>query len=183
MGTANTGNLVKWYPPISDHPTPEETALHQRLLFDSSNDHDQAITLLNGKLEDLAATKTTNTVTTVTNTVQSTQFPGLGTDNDQTGNTSYTTQSSDNGILLILNDASPVAVSLNSVVAVPFFLFATNGGAGTVTFTPTSGTINGGASLAFQQNYFAVIVFDGTNWKVYRLRSSLKIVQPSRTLS
>jgi hypothetical protein len=92
-------------------------------------------------------------------------FPGLGTTNDQTGATSYITQTGDNGALLILNDAGAVAVSLNSAVAKPYFLFVTNFGAGTATLTPSSGTINGGASYSLPQNYLAVVVFDGTNWE------------------
>lgn len=162
---STTGNLVKWWPPVSDKPKPEETALHTRLLFDTANDHDQAITALKGQLDEAIATKSTNTVTTVTNTVLSTQFPGLGTVNDQTGETSYATQSSDNGALIIVDDASPVAVALNSVVSTPYFFFISNFGAGTATLTPSSGTINGSASFALPQNYFSVVFFDGTNWE------------------
>jgi len=108
-----------------------------------------------------SASAATNTITTVIDSILS----GLGTVNDQTGQVTYTTQTTDSGALLILNDASPVAVSLNSVVATPFALFITNAGIGTATLTPTSGTVNGGASLVLLQNQVAWIVFDGTNWE------------------
>lgn len=91
-------------------------------------------------------------------------FPGLGAVNDQTGNVAYTTLASDNGILLLLNDASPVAVTLNSALSTPYFLFITNFGAGTATLTPTSGLINGSASFSLLQNSLTLVVFDGTNW-------------------
>lgn len=101
--------------------------------------------------------------------INGSNFPGLGGLNNQTGNTSYTTTQSDDGILLWLNNASPVAVSLNSALTTPFFLFAFNAGAGTVTFTPTSGTISylsnlGSASMPLATGLFALIVFDGVNW-------------------
>ena len=169
---ANTGNLVKWYPPVSDKLTPQEVVLHTRLLYNSSNDHDQAITLLKEQIADLEAIKPTNTVITITQTVLSTQFPGLGTKNDQTGNTSYTTQTSDNGTMLILNDSSPVSVTLNSVVTPPYFLFVTNFGSGVVTLTPSSGTINGASSIQIPEGYFGEVVFDGINWSTSAIISS-----------
>lgn len=97
--------------------------------------------------------------------INGTNFPGLGAINDQTGNTSYTTLATDNGIFLIFNDSSAVAVTLNSALTIPFFFFATNGGTGTVTLTPTTGLINGSASWVLQENGLFLIAFDGTNWK------------------
>ncbi len=91
-------------------------------------------------------------------------FAGMGAVNDQTGVTTYTVVAHDNGILLIFNDASPVAVTLNSGLPTPYFFFAANTGAGVATMTPTSGLINGGASLALLKNESVMVVFDGTNW-------------------
>lgn len=91
-------------------------------------------------------------------------FQGLGGTNDQTGVTTYALVAHDNGILLILNDASPVAVSLNSGLATPYFLFITNKGSGAVTLTPSSGLVNGAASLVMTQHETLMAVFDGTNW-------------------
>ena len=83
---------------------------------------------------------------------------------DQTGLTSYTVQQSDNGALLILNDASPVAVTLDTTLTVPYGLISINQGAGLVTLTPSTGTINGAADLTIPEGYFAIVGLDGTNW-------------------
>lgn len=135
-------------------------------------DLNQAVRVLKGQITDLQtaqnSTPSTGSSTTVTDTNTVTVediLSGLGTVNDQTGATSYTTQDSDAGTLLILSDASPVAVALNSVVSAPFALFITNFGAGVATLTPTSGTVNGGASMTLVQNQSIWIVFDGSNWK------------------
>jgi hypothetical protein len=110
-----------------------------------------------------------NTVTTINQTVNTSAFLGLGLVNNEAGNTAYTTQATDNGSLLIFNNASPVAVTLNSGIVTPYYFFATNFGAGTATLSPTTGTINGSASFALPQNYTALISFDGTNWETSAL--------------
>jgi hypothetical protein len=147
-----------------------------RWTFNGFTNHEQAFDALNTKVNSLATTVSTatSTVTTVTSSV--TAFPGIGTVSDQSGLTTYTPQISDNGALVIFNDASPVAVTLNSLLSSPYFFFTTNYGAGTATFTPTSGTINGVASFALPKNYLAVVVFDGTNWK-----TSALLVIPANT--
>lgn len=122
-------------------------------------DVNQAIASLKAQVD---AAKTTAAATTSTNTVitvQSTQFPGIGTVNDESGQTIYATMSSDNGALIVLDDASSVAVTLNSAVQVPFFCFITNLGAGLATLTPSAGgTINGGATFTLPLNYTAICV-------------------------
>lgn len=123
-------------------------------------DVNQAISSLKAQVDAVKATAsaaTTTTAATVTPVV-STSFPGLGTVNNQEGNTSYTTASSDNGALILLSNASPIAVTLNSVTQVPFLLFITNLGSGTATLTPSSGLVNGAASFALLQNYTAICV-------------------------
>jgi len=169
----------KYFPQI-DRNIPINQVVHFQNLYGAVNDHDQAIVTLKSQLNSAIATAksavSTNTITTITSAV--TAFPGIGTVNDQTGATAYTTQTSDNGALLILNDASPVAVTLNSVVTAPYFLFATNRGAGTATFTPTSGTIDGAGSFALPTNYFAMIVYDGTDWE-----TSALVVLPVTTVA
>jgi hypothetical protein len=146
-----------------------------RYLTSGIVDLNQAIAALKSQLDALGVT-VTKVVTTVTTTVGTgvtsfntqtgaiTYFPFLGTVNDQTGVTAYTLLGSDSGVLLVLNDASPVAVSLDSTLPTPFFFFVTNFGAGTATLTPTLGLINGSASYPLLQNASAVVFFDGTNW-------------------
>ncbi len=110
-------------------------------------------------------------------TVNSNSFSGLGAVRDLTGSTTYTNISSDNGILLLLNDASPVAVTLDSSMLTPYFLFASNSGTGLVTFTPTSGLVNGAATYTLSTGYLAIISFDGTNWKT----SAVLVVPHTKT--
>ena len=146
---------------------PDEVVQAHRYAFQGLVDLNQAVVSLKSQV---ATNK--QTITTVTSTGGGPippsppfPFPGLGAINDQTGNTTYTVASTDNGILLILSDASPVAVTLNSALTTPYFLFATNLGVGLVTFTPTTGLINGAATYTLAKGYLALIAFDGTNWK------------------
>jgi hypothetical protein len=141
-------------------------------------DNDKSITDLNSAIVELrsqitaAAQKTPTTTTTTeavtTEQIAPSQWIGFGTVNNQSGATSYATLQSDDGALLILSDASAVAVTLNTLT-VPFLLFAVNWGAGLATFTPASGTISSignlaAANMTLKQGYSAMIVFDGTNW-------------------
>lgn len=143
----------------------------------SLRQHDNAITdletsvpLLKDQIDELKTSVASATATeTITENVTANPFPGLGTVNDESTETSYTTQTSDNGILLIFSDASAVAVTLNSTVTTPWFCFAENWGAGLVTFTPQSGTISyignlTAGSMPLLQGYLTMIVFDGTNF-------------------
>jgi hypothetical protein len=140
--------------------------------------NDKSITDLNSSIVELksqitaaqqnAASATTVTENVTTEEIAPSQWIGFGTVNNQTGATSYATLQSDDGALLILSDASAVAVSLTKLT-VPFLLFAVNWGAGLVTLTPASGTISSignlaAANLTLKQGYSAMIVFDGTNW-------------------
>jgi len=89
--------------------------------------------------------------------------------NAQVG-TSYTVLDSDRGKLVTFTNASAVAVTLPQATAqsgsFPLGWFAEfeNRGAGTVTITPTTSTINGGASITLATNNSVKIVCDGTNY-------------------
>jgi hypothetical protein len=161
-------NRQSYYPPISPKPTAQEMALHLKNLYTLGNDHDSAIDLLNQKVTTPAASSPTSgsgTSTLVTKTVIVSQLAGLGGVNDQTGSTTYTPTAADAGIFLIFNDASPVAVTLNSAMVTPYMFFATNSGTGVVTLTPTSGLVNGAASWIMQEGGLFIVIFDGVNWK------------------
>lgn len=142
------------------------------------NDNDKSITDINSSIVSLkaqiaaaatpASTTTNTTQTVTTEQIAPSQWIGFGTVNNQSGATSYATLQSDDGALLILSDASAVAVTLSNLT-VPFLLFAVNWGAGLVTFTPASGTISfignlAAASMTLKQGYFAMIVYDGANF-------------------
>lgn len=89
--------------------------------------------------------------------------------NPQTG-TSYAMLSSDAGKIVSFSNASAVAVSLSQATTTGFtsgYSFdAQNIGAGTVTITPATSTINGASTLVIKQNESCYIYSDGTNYQV-----------------
>jgi hypothetical protein len=89
--------------------------------------------------------------------------------NAQTG-TSYTIASTDASKLLTFSNASAIAVTLPVATTTGFgagFAFDTeNLGAGLVTITPTTSTINGAATLTVAKNAGCSITSDGTNYQV-----------------
>lgn len=148
---------------------PKEVQQAHVFAFQGILDCQQGIAALKEQLSAKASASGNSTVTNVTATSETviqeiSPGVGLGIVNNQSGNTSYTTQQSDNEGLIVLNDASPIAVTLNSVVISPYAVFITNFGAGGATITPSSGNINSGASFALLQNYTALVAFDGFNW-------------------
>lgn len=87
--------------------------------------------------------------------------------NAQTG-TTYTVVAGDNGKLVTLSNASAVAVTLpqaTGVFGIGWSSWLHNKGAGAVTITPTTSTINGASTLVLAQGQSAVIVSDGTNYQ------------------
>lgn len=105
------------------------------------------------------------TVTTNNKVLNETQPP----DRTVTGTTD-TILSTDYGRIVVYTNASSVAVTLPSAASTGFtqgFGFTVNTkGAGTVTITPASGTINGTSSLAIAQNKGCYIRSDGTNYQI-----------------
>lgn len=90
--------------------------------------------------------------------------------NAQTG-TTYTVLNTDCSKLVTVSNASAVAVTLpQSATSNKFmkgcFFDVENLGAGTVTITPTTSTINGAATLVLTTNQGARVVSDGTNYQV-----------------
>lgn len=98
-------------------------------------------------------------------------FPGgdlfTGGVNTQTG-TTYALLSSDENKLVTFNNASSIAVSLVQSTTTGFTVGASfhlyNIGAGAVTVTPATSTINGGSTIVLNQGQGAYIVSDGTNY-------------------
>lgn len=87
--------------------------------------------------------------------------------NAQTG-TTYTVLDGDCGKLISLNNASPVSVTLpqanGSTFVSGWSVDFQNKGAGAVTITPTTSTINGGSSLVLAQNQGMHCDSDGSNY-------------------
>ncbi len=90
--------------------------------------------------------------------------------NAQTG-LAYTMLASDKAKLVTHTNAAAIAVTLPQATGsfgAGWFYWTENRGAGTVTITPTTSTIDGAASLALTTNQGALIVSDGTNYFTMR---------------
>jgi hypothetical protein len=87
--------------------------------------------------------------------------------NAQVGAT-YTIAASDYGQLVTFNNAASIAVTLAQATGsfATFNVNVVNLGAGVVTVTPTTSTINGASSITVSQNQSLWIFSDGTNWQV-----------------
>ena len=114
------------------------------------------------------ATPTTGTATSIAT------FPGGDLFNggvDAQSGTSYTVVAADENKLLTFNNASAVGVTLPQATTAGFtagaYFSLFNRGAGAVTITPTTSTINGNATLVLNQNQGAFIVSDGTNYSTW----------------
>lgn len=163
----STPPITGWIPKVSTEPTPAEIHRNLTLIFQKLANHATAFGLQQKKINALKSGGSTNTV------FEGGSGGGSGpsssssiTVNNQSGVTSYATQSGDNLALVILSNASPIAVSLTTQ-SPPWACFISNQsalGGGTVTLTPATGTINGAATLTILPTYGAVIAFDGTNW-------------------
>jgi hypothetical protein len=90
------------------------------------------------------------------------------TRNAQTG-TTYTIATSDRGKHVTLSNASAIAVTLPQANGTGFtsgfYTFVENIGAGTVTITPTTSTINGGATIKLGTGEGVLITSDSTNYR------------------
>jgi hypothetical protein len=96
--------------------------------------------------------------------------------NAQTG-TSYTVINGDQSKLLTFNNAAAVAVTLPQAGAASSFLagwwaYFENKGAGTVTITPTTSTIDGASSITLAQNVGIALFSDGANYSTFRGQKS-----------
>jgi len=163
----STSPPIKYSGPVVSPDVPWETRRHLQLIYQKLTNHTQAFQF---QAKQIAGIKTGSTTTNIVEQGGgsgggggSSTFIGQGLINDQSGEVGYATQPGDNGILLIVNDASPVAVTLTTDAA-PFYLIITNLGAGTATLTPSTGTLNGGASLSLLQNQTVYVACDSTNW-------------------
>jgi hypothetical protein len=162
--------------------------------------HDDAITDLQQAISPLATqitalksgtSSSTGTGTTTVENVSTEQITNnfvnnIGFVNNQTGVTSYATQQSDLGKIVVLDDASAIAVALTSapVITLPWYATFINLGAGTATLTPVSGTISysgnlGAASLPLSTGQLAIVGFDGTNF--WAAVAAFPVVPPQNT--
>ena len=160
---------IQYSGPAISPEVPWETRRHLQIIYQKLANHTQAFAL---QQKQIGALKPGSTTTIEGGGGGSTPATPTGISvNNQTGQTSYSLQSGDNGALIIFSDASAIAVEL-TLQTPPFGCFIANQGAlgvGTVTLTPLSGTISyagnpGAASMPLLPTYAAMIAFDGTNW-------------------
>lgn len=152
----------------------EGAKIAHRAAFQGILDLNQAIAAL--KSQQTAAATTSPATENITTPAQTIILASsvIGTVNNQSGVTSYTTQQSDYGAFVLLEDASAIAVTLAGSgsapgITLPWYANFLNFGAGTATFTPASGTISypgnlGAASMPLPQGCAANIAYDGTNY-------------------
>jgi hypothetical protein len=148
------------------HPdAPDWLRQHLTLIYQKLGNHAQAFQIQNNHI---AAIKGGGSTTTIIEGLAGGGNTGpiagtVGGVANHSGVTSLTTVAGEYGSLLVLNDASPVAVTL-STQSPPWFCWFTNLGAGVATLTPAAGTIDGAASIYLTQYESAIVAFDGTNW-------------------
>ncbi len=148
------------------HPeAPDWLRQHLTLIYQRLGNHTQAFQIQSDHIKAIKGGSTTTIIQGLSGGGGGTG-PIAGTVGgvaNHSGVTSVTTVGGEYGSLLVLNDASPVGVTL-STQSPPWFCWFTNLGAGAATLTPAAGTINGGATLVLSQYETAVVAFDGTNW-------------------
>jgi hypothetical protein len=94
--------------------------------------------------------------------------------NAQTG-TSYTVLTGDRGKLITFTNASAIGVTLpnaNLTFGSGWYAWFQNRGAGTVTITPSTATIDGAANLTLTTDQGILVASDGTNYFTQRGRGS-----------
>jgi hypothetical protein len=159
-------NQVTSFVPKVSGEVPWEVAHHITLLYQKLNGIAQAV------VQAHTAAQSTTTIEQITAGGGSSGGGGsavVGAVNDQAGVTAYTTMPSDNGALIIFDDASPIAVTLGISASVPWFCVLVNMGAGLATLTPASGTISyvgnpAAASMPLSTGMFAWVGFDGSEF-------------------
>lgn len=99
--------------------------------------------------------------------------------NSQTGLT-YTIADADHLSFISFSNAAPVAVTLpqagssgGTLFKSGWTVFFRNSGAGVVTITPTTSTINGGGAIPFSLGQGGILFSDGTNYQLLPFRLSL----------
>jgi hypothetical protein len=147
-----------------------------RNLWNSVTDAQNAVPILKAQIDahttSIAANTTSINNNTASETVVLSSPLTIGFVNDQTGNTSYTTFPSDYGSCIVLNDTSPIAVTLTAetTIQLPWYATFLNFGTGTATLTPASGNISypgnlAAASMPVATGQIGFVWFDGINFQ------------------
>lgn len=189
MATTPTNSRFPFEPHISKLEPQVQYVI--RNLWNSLSDVQGAVPILKSQINDNKSTISTvsktvnNNISTQNVTTSSSTSPTSGFVNKQTGVTSYSILPSDNSSFLVFNDASPVALTLNTdpSIQLPYYFWIYNENTGIVTATPETGTISYpnnllAANMPIAQGQGAIICFDGTNYFAVIIQ-----VQPQNTPS
>lgn len=177
---STTPPITAWVPKVSAEPSPAEIHRLFTLAFQKLGNHATAFGIQQAKINAIKGGTSTTIVEggggggSIIPPPPAT--PGGIPVNNQSGQTAYSTASTDDGALIVLSDASAIAISLTSQ-SPPWSCFITNQsalGAGTATLTPASGTISyagnpGAASMPLLGGYSTIVAFDGTAWWAFTL--------------
>ena len=176
MSSSTTTSRFPFESQISEMPAQHQYVI--RNLWNAISDVQSAVPVLKSSIDSKASSTsgtstttnvTTSTETVVTNSSSSSGSVTEGAVNNQSGVTSYTIQQSDNAGFVILNDSAAIAVTLDSALTIPYYLWIVNYGTSIATLTPTTGTITypdnvSAASMPLEPGFAAYIELDGTNW-------------------
>jgi hypothetical protein len=89
-------------------------------------------------------------------------FPGLGTVNNQLGQSSYAVQQSDAGAKIIVGDSTTVTVNFGSGITAPWFTIIDNDSSAVANLVATTGTMNGAQQI--DSGAFGIVFYDGFAW-------------------
>lgn len=159
---ATTPVIPPAYWPNTDGKAEPEVTRALRLVYDSLNDHNNAISVLKTQVDAKAG------ITPVTPPVTPPSGGGGSTNtslhpiNQQSA--SYTTQNTDNNGLISMNAAAATTITLNNAMTIGSMITIENIGTAATTLTPVSGTVNGQTSISLGHNQGCIVFFDGTNW-------------------
>jgi len=154
---------------------PSETQYVIRNVWNCITDLQSAVPVLKNQIDAVKSSAATTATTVASNASTPTQTiiqnisPTLGYLNNQVGQASYQTKQSDNGGFVLLNNSSPIAVTLAQTfsmpgIVLPWYCTIINEGTSPATLTPVSGTINGAASFSLTGGRATTVVFDGSNF-------------------
>ena len=162
---------------LNENSTMGDVAKAMKTAFDGLTVHEQAFANLPSQIATQASASATAAVESIqSESVSSVRafnaatgsiiyFPGMGTVNDQLGEVAYRTQTSDAGAKIIVGDSSPVIVTLNASVTLPWFTVIVNDSSANVTLVPDSGAgYHGASGNILYPGGFAIIFFDGTTF-------------------
>jgi len=161
---ATTPAIPPAYWPNTDGKAEPEVSRALRLVYDSLNDHNNAISELKSQVD------LKNGVTPVTPPVTPPATGGGGTSPNTNlhpinlQSSDYTLQNGDNNGLVSMNSAAATTITLNAAMTIGSMVTLENINTGPVAITPSSGTINGQTSISLAQNQGCIVFFDGTNW-------------------